>query len=59
MNSCPLKVKPKPWLIGTLIAAIAASGGIVLVGLAQSGWQTPALQNPVMYNPQPYQILPL
>lgn len=41
MNSCPLKVKPKPWLIGTLIAAIAASGGIVLVGLAQSGWQTP------------------
>ncbi len=40
MNSCPLKVKPKPWLVGTLIAAIAASGGIVLVGLAQSGWQT-------------------
>ncbi|UJB69973.1 biotin/lipoyl-binding protein [Acaryochloris sp. 'Moss Beach'] len=39
MNSCPLKLKPKPWLIGTLIAAIAASGGIVFVGLAQSDWQ--------------------
>lgn len=39
MNSCPLKLKPKPWLIGKLIAAIAASGGIVFVGLAQSDWQ--------------------
>lgn len=40
MNSCPLKVKPKPWLVGTIIAALAASGGIVVIGLAQSGWHT-------------------
>ncbi|MEO0377995.1 MAG: HlyD family efflux transporter periplasmic adaptor subunit [Cyanobacteria bacterium P01_A01_bin.17] len=38
MNSLPLKLKPKPWLLGTVFAGLAVTGGIVFIGLSQGGW---------------------
>ncbi len=55
MNSFPLKLKPKPWLMGSVIVATVVSGGIVFVGLSQSGWQ---VANPSDSSPRPTTALP-
>jgi HlyD family secretion protein len=45
MNSLSLKLKPKPWLVGTVLVAVAMTGGVIFLGLSQGGW-TIASQSP-------------
>lgn len=45
MNSLSLKLKPKPWLVGTVLAAVAMTGGVIFIGLSQGGWSI-ASQSP-------------
>lgn len=47
MNSLPLKLKPKPWLVGTVFAGVAVTGGLVFVGLSQSGWLSTEQSEPI------------
>lgn len=37
MNSISLKLKPKPWLMATIVAAMAVTGGLAYVGLSDAG----------------------
>ncbi|MEM9137132.1 MAG: HlyD family efflux transporter periplasmic adaptor subunit [Cyanobacteria bacterium P01_F01_bin.42] len=55
MNSLPLKLKPSPLLLGTVLVATAIAGGVVFVGLSESGWTG---VGPVQEAPSEPQVIP-
>jgi len=52
MNGFPIPLRSKPQLLGTLLAAVAVSGGIVVFGLSQSGWQVATSANSEIDRPR-------